>query len=70
MQFLNISHTGEFFNHAIVRFSCSENCTRQISGLVLMFLLMLMFMSREFSLVLVLVLVFVLVLVLMLVLMR
>ena len=59
-----------------VRFSCayayayvervtSENCTRPISGFVLlMFLLMLMFMSWLFSLVLVLILVLVLVLML------
>ena len=57
-----------------VRFSCayayayvervtSENCTRQISGFVLlMFLLMLMFMSWLFSLVLMLMLVLVLML--------
>ena len=39
----------------------SENCTRQISGFVLLiFVLMLMFMSRQFSLVLMLILVLVL----------
>jgi len=59
-----------------VRFSCayayayvervsSENCTRKISGFVLlMFLLMLMIMSRLFSLVLILMLMLMLVLML------
>ena len=58
----------------LVRFSCaygyayvervtSENCTRQMSGFVLLtFLLMLMFMSWQFSLLLMLMLVLVLML--------
>ena len=52
-------HPGlTFWLVAYGRFDCSENCTRQISGFVLlMFVLVLMFRSRQFSLVLMLVLV-------------
>jgi len=61
-----LAKTGRFscaYVYAYVERVTSENCTRQISGFVLlMFPLMLMFMSRLFSLVLTLMLVLVLML--------